>query len=377
MIKYSKIRFLIPLRFIPNEVRNLTVISCILLLIGCSGNKKEEKQPQKELAKVEFKTDNTPEVVVMTLKEIPFRRQLVSNGRVRAKEKSAIAFKTSGIVESIHVSNGVYVRAGDVLAVLNTEDAENALRSAQLNFARAEIDLNNRIIGMGFTGIHDTVPEKTMELAKLNSGFKVSELNLENAQRNVEACTLRAPFSGKVANLNRRVYEKTSGDFCSVINDARLIIDFTVLETELDFVRKGARVKVSSFFEPEKYINGMIVSVNPTVNDRGQVTVEAEIANNGSYIDGMNIRIYVESEMPGQLVVPKSAVVLRDNLEVLFRYSKNRSKWTYVHTLRENSEEYVVTANTSRGADLSAGDTVIISGNLNLAHETVVKTTGK
>jgi len=309
----------------------------------------------------------------MTLREVPFRRQLVSNGRVRAKEKSALNFKTGGVIQSIHVSNGTYVNAGDILAILNTEDAENALRSAQLSFARAEIDLNDRIIGMGFKGIHDTVPEKKMELAKLNSGYKVSEHNLANAKRTLEACTLRAPFAGKVANLKGYAYERTSGDFCSIINDARLIVDFTVLETELDFVRKGAHVRVSSFFEPDKYINGMVVSVNPSVNDRGQVTVEAEIQNNGAYIDGMNIRIYVENEMPAQLVVPKSAVVLRDNLEVLFRYANNRAQWTYVHTLRENSEEYVVTANTSRNAELSPGDLIIISGNLNLAHETRVK----
>ena len=360
------------------KAKPVLFLSGIIFLFGCSGNnKKDEKQPQTEMAKVEFKVD-TAEVGVMILQEIPFRRQLVSNGRVRAKEKSAIGFKTSGIIEKIYVSNGVSVHAGDVLAVLNTEDAEIALHTAQLNFAKAEIDLQDRIIGM-VAGLetYDTVPEKTTELAKLNSGYKISELNLANAQRTVEACTLRAPFPGKVANLTGHVYERSSNDFCTIINDAHLIIDFTVLETELDFVRKGAHVKVASFFEPEKYIDGVVVSVNPTVNDRGQVLVEAEIANNGSYIDGMNIRIYVESEIPGQLVVPKSAVVLRDNLEVLFCYSKNRAQWTYVHILRENSEEYVVTANPIRESKLSPGDTIIVTGNLNLAHETVVKITAK
>jgi multidrug efflux pump subunit AcrA (membrane-fusion protein) len=132
-------------------------------------------------------------------------------------------------------------------------------------------------------------------------------------------------------------------------------------------------VKVSSFFEPEKFVDGTVVSVNPTVNEKGQVTVEAEIPNDGAYIDGMNIRIYVESELADQLVIPKSAVVMRDNLEVLFRYSNNQAQWTYVHTLHENSGEYVVAPNTVRGAELSVGDTVIVSGSLNLADRTLVK----
>ena len=83
--------------------------------------------------------------------------------------------------------------------------------------------------------------------------------------------------------------------------------------------------------------------------------------------DGMNVRVAVRQKVPGQLVVPKSAVVIRDNLEVLFRYKDGRAQWTYVHTSLANSREYVVEANLDRGAELNPGDLVIVSGNLNLA----------
>jgi len=359
------------------KVNIIFIIVLYFFLAACSGNdKKNTTEPEKELAKGEFKADTT-EVEVMVLQKVPFKKQLVSNGRVRAKDKSTIGFKTSGTIEKIFVANGDYVKAGDILAVLDATDVENSMRSTLLNYEKARIDLNDKIIGFGYAGINDSIPEKTLELAKVHSGYNVSELNLENAKLNLEACTLRAPFAGRVANLAGRRYERSSNDFCAIINDSRLIVDFAVLETELDFVKKGSHVRVASFFDPENYVDGAVTSVNPTVNDKGQVTVEAEIPNNGSYIDGMNIKIYVESELPGQLVVPKGTVVLRDNLEVLFRYSKNRAQWTYVHTLNENSGDYVVTANTLRGADLAPGDTVIISGNQNLANETVVKISGQ
>ena len=81
--------------------------------------------------------------------------------------------------------------------------------------------------------------------------------------------------------------------------------------------------------------------------------------------------------MPSQMVVPKSAVVIRDNLEVLFRYSKGKSIWTYVHVQMANSESYVVTANTARGAELNIGDTIIIKGNLNLGSDVEVEIENK
>jgi hypothetical protein len=71
--------------------------------------------------------------------------------------------------------------------------------------------------------------------------------------------------------------------------------------------------------------------------------------------------------------VKKSAVVIRDNLEVLFRYENGKALWTYVHTSLANSREYVVEANEERGATLNIGDVIITSGNLNLADGSAVK----
>ena len=86
----------------------------------------------------------------------------------------------------------------------------------------------------------------------------------------------------------------------------------------------------------------------------------------------MNVKVIAEETVPGQLVVPKSAVVIRDNLEVLFRYRSGQAEWVYVRTLSSNSQEYAIVANADRGAHLAPGDSIIISGNLNLADNSQV-----
>jgi RND family efflux transporter MFP subunit len=339
-------------------------------LAGCGGKKKEAEVA--DMARHEY-ADERVEVEVMRLKEAPFHRQIATNGRLRARGKSALAFRGSGIIERIAVSNGQRVAAGAVLAELDKTEAQNSLTSAMLSFERAKIDLNDAIIGFGYESVDaPDIPERTMELARIRSGYNVAELNLENARNTLNACTLCAPFAGKVADIKGNPHERVAGDFCTLVDDSRLIVEFSVLETELEFVQKGNVVKVASFFDDNDYVDGRIVSVNPLVNANGQVLVEAEIANNGDFIDGMNVKLLVEKELPRKLVVPKKAVVMRDNQQVLFRYRGGRAQWTYVRTVMDNSDEYVVEANTERQADLQAGDTVIISGNLNLAHETAV-----
>ena len=75
--------------------------------------------------------------------------------------------------------------------------------------------------------------------------------------------------------------------------------------------------------------------------------IDAEVSNDGSLVDGMNVRVAVRQQVADRLVVPKSAVVIRDNEEVLFRFRDGKALWTYVHTSLANSREYADAAGSS------------------------------
>ena len=131
---------------------------------------------------------------------------------------------------------------------------------------------------------------------------------------------------------------------------------------------------MATFTNPDKKYPGYITEINPTVDENGQIKVIAQFPNPGHLLDGMNVKIQVESIIPGQFVVPKSAVLIRDNQEVLFRINEEgKADWTYVHIARTNSDSYVVTANREKRVELKEGDIIITSGNLNLAHESLVE----
>jgi len=60
-------------------------------------------------------------------------------------------------------------------------------------------------------------------------------------------------------------------------------------------------------------------------------------------------------------------VVLRTGKQVVFTVKDGKAIWNYVQTGLENATEYTITSET-----LKEGDQVIISGNVNLAHESPV-----
>ena len=309
------------------------------------------------------------EVEVIRLEETDFQWQLLANGKLSASKRSRLPFRTAGVITEINVRNGQRVSEGEVLGRQDSREQALALESARISFAKAELDLYDNIAGLGYPA-RDTsgVPAGMLAVARTRSGYNAAANALRQAEYVFGNTILKAPFTGVVADVAYRQYDMTGSDpFCTLVDDSAFDVDFMVLESEYPNVSAGMDVTVTPFVDGNRSMTGRIISVNPAVDKNGQVLVRARVSNDGSLVDGMNVRVKVESPVPGRLVVPKSAVVIRDRQHVLFRYKGGKALWTYVNVLMSNSGSYAVEANTERGATLSAGDTVIVSGNLNIA----------
>lgn len=345
--------------------------SILSMLAGCKGGN-EGKDTLKD-GRLQY-TPQKNEVEVLTLSKTVFTRQLIANGKLSAAAKSSLGFRSSGTVAFLNAENGGYVEEGSVIAGLDDTAKALALGSARLSLEKAVFDLYDVLAGQGYKA-KDTlsVPADILSMAKMRSGYDAARNSLRQAEYEMSGTVIRAPFSGKVADIKLRKYDNTGSDpFCTLIDDRTFDVDFTVLESEFGFLEKGLKVRVEPFASEGKQYYGQITGINPVIDKNGQVAVRAKVSNDGGLIDGMNVKVVVERDIPGKLVVPKSAVVIRDNLEVLFRYVEGRAVWTYVHTLMSNGDSYVVEANKERSADLSEGDVVIVSGNLNLADRSEV-----
>ncbi len=348
-----------------------SVIVLPMLVVSCFNGGRP-----KDFAEV--KQEYTPvvnEVDVITIKEENFPLQLLSNGKLSASKRSALCFRQSGIVAKVYVSNGSRVSAGQVIAELENSDQQAAISAATLELERTALDLQDALIGLGYPlDKQDSIPKEVMNTASIRSGYRAAKNNLAQAKRMLEGTILRAPFSGRVANIKVKQWEPSGSEpFCTVLSDNEFDVSFTILESEHDFIAQGQRVSVSTFSGGAP-VSGRIVSVNPAVDKNGQIDVTARIRAADGMLDGMNVKVTVDKMISSQLVVPKSAVVMRDGLEVLFRFDgENKAEWVYVNTLFANSTSYAVRANADRGATLKAGDMIIINGNLNLADGSHVK----
>ena len=153
------------------------------------------------------------------------------------------------------------------------------------------------------------------------------------------------------------------------------VLVFNIIESEVYKVDLHNTVTILAFGSGIEY-EGKVVSINPLVNDNGTIEVRAKVMNDGNLVEGMNVKVRIQKKLLNQFVVPKSAVVLRQNKNVLFKYQSGLTYWTYVDVINENSDSYAVIPDPNKSsAILKEGDTIIVDGNLDLAHNTEVKIT--
>lgn len=341
------------------------------VLINCD---KAKENKEETMTKKQYLPDKN-EVDIMVLDKGVFKKELVSNGRLVALEKSTLKFNVSEALNNIYVKNGDYVKSGQLLASLDAFTYLQKVDKAEIDIKQATLEFNDLQIRRGFnTDNKDAIPKEEYDMMAIKSGYKNAVHQLENARFDLKSTKLTAPFSGKIANIESKKYDQINSgkEFITLINDDVFEVEFYVIESELKDIKAKDRIAVEPFATSKSY-EGEITTINPQVEKDGTILIKAQVKNDGHLLEGMNVKVFIKKDIPDQFVVPKSAVVLRDNQEVLFTVKNGKAYWTYILTTLENSKEYSVIPHPDKSsASLKPGDTIIVSDNLNLAHDSEV-----
>jgi len=315
--------------------------------------------------------EKVAEIQTMTLRASDFQHEILSNGKLMAGRSVDLSFKSGEVIAQIHVKNGDRVEAGQVLAELERFKLENNLTEARMKVEETHLIFQDKLFGMGYHNpLQDsaTIPSNKMRIAVIQSGYENAIIARDMAEYELENSVLKAPFAGTVSGLFDKQYNiaKAGETFCTILDYNHLEVDFSILESELGLVNAGDQMSVAPFAFPEKKATGRVTEINPVVDENGMVQVRSEIPYRSDLYEGMNVKVSVVRSPGMKLVVPKSAVVLRTGRQVVFTLVDGKAFWNYVTTGLENATEYTIEEG------LKPGDLVIVSGNINLAHESPV-----
>lgn len=232
-----------------------------------------------------------------------------------------LAFGDLGVVQAVHHHPGDVVKQGDLLAQLDSIDAQLALDRVQAELEMVHLRSTNdlsiqlsekslavteselkRALGANekFEGTVSgseidrlrlardeamlQVEQARRELQYLKLEVKLKERELAIARRQIERRELRAPVDGLIVKTNHQPGEWAQPEqpFCRLINTERVRIEGFV-NVEHGSIQVGQSVRVSltdATIEDSTQILGNISFVDPEIDTiNGQYRVCAEVAN--------------------------------------------------------------------------------------------------
>jgi RND family efflux transporter MFP subunit len=232
---------------------------------------------------------------------------LNSTGYVVAQRKASIASKATGRLEWLGVAEGSRVKAGEVIARLDSRDVVALAQSADasIRVARAALEQsqaeeweaatslkrNQDLLAKGFVSQSALDSAKARAdravagIANAKASIAVAEANARNARVAVDYTLIRAPFDGvivsKSANVGDMVTPFSSaadskGAVVSMADMGTLEVEADVSESSLAKIRVGQPCEITLDALPDTRFRGRVSRMVPTV-DRAKATVMTKV----------------------------------------------------------------------------------------------------
>ena len=175
---------------------------------------------------------------------------------VRALNDSMIAAEVSAVVHSVHADVGQAVAKGDLLLELNPTDYHLNLKQAEANLAssrarlsQAKVKLNRaRTLGDNQYISADELLERETDVMVFEAQIQANEVAVSIAQRNLDKCSLRAPFDGVVGKRMAQVgsFVRNGDPLIAVTQVDQFELDAKIPDSQADEVRNTDMMRFES-----------------------------------------------------------------------------------------------------------------------------------
>jgi RND family efflux transporter MFP subunit len=233
------------------------------------------------------------------------------SGVSRAGQETELSFRVSGTIELMAARVGEYVRAGQLLARLETEDFEIRVQQAQANLAKAEANARNAEANLDrIRGLWEdnNASQNDLDSARANAEatqaqVEASERGLESARRQLGYTRLIAPVAGAIADVPVEVNENVSQGQMVVLltSGSQPEVEVAMPEVLITRVHEGDEVDVLFDALPGEAYKAVVTEVGVAATGAATtfpVTVRL-IEGNGSIRSGMAAQVAFRFESGG------------------------------------------------------------------------------
>ena len=337
------------------HVRRTLTGMLVLALVACGGKQDEEKK----------------EAIAIPVEVVAARTGAIDaayrgTATLEAEDEATINAKTAGVIEKVLVEEGERVRAGQVLARLETERLQLEVTRAKASLDKLEQDYQrNKSVYQRNLVSREAFERTKFELDGARAAYDLARLSLRESE-------IKSPFEGVVSQRHIKIGNQIAigSPAFRVTRMDRLQAQIYVPERDIHKLAAGQAAVLAVDAWPDKLFRGEILRVNPVVDAQtGTVKVTVAMAPQQPELKpGMFGRVVIRYDRRERaLLIPKDAVLTEDAAQSVFVVANGKARRRAIRTGYGDAEHYEVLEG------LSAGDQVVTTGQTNLKDDAAVE----
>ncbi len=334
-------------------MKNHFLLSAIILIStfafpGCGSNKTgESAKVEEEVHSDEHKNPNfatlTEEQInsigiqLGTIEQKQLTKSLKTNGvlRVPNQNKASINSLYSGIIKSLLVQPGNYVKKGQTIATVANPDFIQS-QSNYLNvisrIALTELEVKRqKELNAGNAGALKNLQAAEADLralqttkSTLEQQIRLMGLNPEKLSNGklISVISVKSPISGVVSNVNVKMgsYVDVTTLVAEIVDNSRLHLDLFVYEKDLPNLKNNQTIHFTITNNPGKEYDAKIFSLGSSFEGESKaVTVHAMVeGEKNGLIDGMNVTAVISLNQITVPAIPSEAIITVEGQDYIF-----------------------------------------------------------
>ena len=320
--------------------KSITII-LLSIFFACSGEKKTEEATNTNAPAEEPHIEGTPTIATLnktqietvgitygTVEQKQLTATIKANGNLRVpnNNKANATSLYGGVVKSINIQVGSYVKKGQVVATI-TNPQFIQLQEEYLNIGNKIIYADQEVqrqkeLNAGNAGALKNLQSATAELSTLRTrkaslqqqlqlmGINPSGISNGNLKA---ALVVLSPISGTVSDVFSKIgsYVDVSSPVAEIVDNGQLHLDLNVFEKDLPLLKVGQTIHFTLTNNPTVEYDALVFSIGTAFeNESKTIPVHCTVkGNKNGLIDGMNITGFVSINNVTTPAVPNDAIV--------------------------------------------------------------------
>lgn len=336
------------------------IVFVLIFLVGC-GKKEASTEVEGEVKteQAEEQGEEAPQTIA-SLTEEQMKAVGINLGKIEMKEltstikangalrvpnnnKATVTSMYGGIIKTLNVQIGDFVRKGQVIASISNPEyiqlQEQYLTvTSRIAFAEQEYRRQKELFDND-AGAKKNLQSSDAELKTLRTqrsslqrqlqimGINPANVNNGNLRSGL---VITSPISGTVSNIFSQIgsYVDISSPVAEIIDNGSLHLDLQIFEKDLPKMKVGQIVHFKLTNNPETEYDAKIYSIGSSFeNDSKTISVHCSVTGNKSgLIDGMNITGIVSLDKSTTPAVPNEAIVEADSKYFIFIKTEKKAE---------------------------------------------------